>query len=83
MEVYLRISEIGLSLLIHQILMKPLGWKCIGMRRAKENHRFIQHEKEIQNEGLTKGEFDLSIHLKISQDISNKANKHELDLIEL
>ena len=37
LELYLRISEIGSSLLIHQILMNPLGWPCIVMSRAKEN----------------------------------------------
>ena len=53
MDVYLKIFKIELSLLIHQLLMKPLEWKCIAMSIEKENKKFIQHGKEIP-----KGIFD-------------------------
>ena len=60
--------------------MKPLECKSTTLSREKENHKFIQHVRESQNEGLTWGEVDSILHLKISQEISNKDNKHEVEL---
>ena len=53
--------------------MKPLGWKCIAMRREMENQRFIHNGKETKKEYLTIGEVDSSHYLKIIQGLSNKA----------